>query len=117
LNKELLEAENDRGLAEAAYRTSLLPGAAEASAEVSDKQIADLKTRLLDLQQKRAQLLLTDTEESPEVKDATQQIATIEKQLADTRSSAKQIINTNLESNYRKALAREIRRAEGSPRR
>lgn len=107
LNKELLEAENDRGLAEAAYRTSLLPGAAEANAEVSDKQIGDLKTRLLELRQKRAQLMLTDTEESPEVKDATQQIATLEKQLADTRGSAKQIINTNLESNYRKALARE----------
>ncbi|MEP6742726.1 MAG: polysaccharide biosynthesis tyrosine autokinase [bacterium] len=107
LNKELLEAENDRSLAEAAYRTSLLPGAAEANAEVSDKQIGDLKSHLTDLRQKRAQLMLTDTEESPEVKDVTQQIATLEKQLADTRSSAKEIINTNLESNYRKALARE----------
>src|SRR4029079_12155761 len=68
LNKELLEAENDRGLAEAAYRTSQLPGATEASAEVSDKQIAELKSRLGELRQKRAQLLLTDTEESPEVK-------------------------------------------------
>ncbi len=107
LNKELLEAENDRGLAEAAYRTSLLPGAAEATAEVSDKQVGDLKTHLAELRQKRAQLLLTDTEESPEVKDVTQQIATLEKQLEDTRGSAKKIINTNLESNYRKALDRE----------
>ncbi|HBB89831.1 MAG TPA: hypothetical protein DC047_19670 [Blastocatellia bacterium] len=107
LNKELLEAENDRGLAEAAFRTSKLPGATEASAEVSDKQIAELKTRLGELRQKRAQLLLTDTEESPEVKDATQQIATLEKQLADTRGSAKQIITTNLEVNYRKAVERE----------
>jgi polysaccharide biosynthesis transport protein len=107
LNKELLEAENDRGLAEAAYRTSQLPGATEANAEVSDKQIAELKSRLGELRQKRAQLLLTDTEESPEVKDATQQIATLEKQLADTRGSAKQVITTNLEVNYRKALERE----------
>jgi capsular exopolysaccharide synthesis family protein len=107
LNKELLEAENDRSLAEAAYRTSLMPGAAEANAEVSDKQVGDLKTHLAELRQKRAQLLLTDTEESPEVKDVTQQIATLEKQLEDTRGSAKKIINTNLESNYRKALDRE----------
>lgn len=107
LNKELLQAENERGLAEAAYRTSLLPGAAEANAEISDKQISELKSRLGELKQKRAQLMLTDTEESPEVKDATQQIATLEKHLTDTRGNAKQIINTNLESNYRKALARE----------
>jgi capsular exopolysaccharide synthesis family protein len=107
LNKELLEAENDRGLAEAAFRTSQLPGATEANAEVSDKQIAELKSRLGELRQKRAQLLLTDTEESPEVKDATQQITTLEKQLADTRGSAKQVITTNLEVNYRKAVERE----------
>jgi capsular exopolysaccharide synthesis family protein len=107
LNKELLEAENERGLAEAAYRTSQLPGATEANAEVSDKQIFELKSRLGELRQKRAQLLLTDTEESPEVKDATQQIATLEKQLADTRGGAKQVINTNLEVNYRKAVERE----------
>jgi len=107
LNKELLEAENDRSLAEAAYRTSLLPGAAEANAEVSDSQIGGLKAHLAELRQKRAQLLLTDTEESPEVKDVTQQIATLEKQLEDTRGSAKKIVNTNLESNYRKALDRE----------
>ena len=107
LNKELLQAENERGLAEAAYRTSLLPGAAEANAEISDKQISELKSRLGELKQKRARLMLTDTEESPEVKDATQQIATLEKHLTDTRGNAKQIINTNLESNYRKALARE----------
>ena len=107
LNKELLEAENDRSLAEAAYRTSLMPGAAEANAEISDKQIGELKSHLADLRQKRAQLLLTDTEESPEVKDVTQQLATLEKQLEDTRGSAKKIINTNLESNYRKTLDRE----------
>jgi len=107
LNKELLEAENDRSLAEAAYRISLVPGAAEANAEVGDKQIGDLKTHLTELRQKRSQLLLTDTEESPEARDVTQQIVTIERQLEDTRGSAKRIINTNLESNYHKALYRE----------
>ncbi|HKP45430.1 MAG TPA: polysaccharide biosynthesis tyrosine autokinase [Pyrinomonadaceae bacterium] len=107
LNKELLEAENDRNLAEAAFRTSQLPGSAEANAEVSDKQIGDLKSHLAELRQKRSQLLLTDTEESPELKDVTQQIATLEKQLEDTRGSAKKVLTTNLETNYRKALERE----------
>lgn len=108
LNKELLVAENERNLAEAAYRTTrLMPGAAEANAEVSDKQIAEFKTKLAELKQKRSQLLLTDTDESPEVKDVAQQIAVIEQQLEETRGSAKSILTVNLESNYRKALARE----------
>jgi len=108
LNKELLVAENERNLAEAAYRTTrLMPGAAEANAEVSDKQIAEFKTKLADLKQKRSQLLLTDTDESPEVKDVAQQISVIEQQLEETRGSAKSTLTVNLESNYRKALARE----------
>jgi succinoglycan biosynthesis transport protein ExoP len=107
LNRALLEAENDRELAEAAYRTSLAPGAAAASVETSDKQIADFKSKLAELRQKRAQLLLTDTEESPEVKDVTEQIATLEKQLSATRVQAISLATTNLETNYRKTLDRE----------
>lgn len=108
LNKELLVAENERNLAEAAYRTTrMMPGAAEANAEVSDKQIAEFKSKLAELKQKRSQLLLTDTDESPEVRDVAQQIAVIEQQLQETRGSAKTTLTVNLESNYRKALARE----------
>ncbi|HEY8228307.1 MAG TPA: polysaccharide biosynthesis tyrosine autokinase [Pyrinomonadaceae bacterium] len=107
LNKQLLDAENERNLAEAAYKASLAPGAAEATAEISDKQISDLKSRLADLKQKKVQLLLTDTEESPEVKDLTEQIGVLEKQLDEARTSAKSVVTTNLETNYRKALARE----------
>ncbi len=107
LNRELLVAENERNLAEATYRASLAPGAAEANAEVTDKQIAEFKGRLAALKQNRAQLLLTDTEESPEVKDVNAQITVLEKQLEETRGSAKQVIATNLQSNYRKALDRE----------
>jgi succinoglycan biosynthesis transport protein ExoP len=107
LNRALLEAENERSLAEAAYRASLLPGAAEASAEVTDKSIPELKGKLSELKQKRGQLLLTDTEESPELKDANQQIATLEKQLEESRGGAKKVITVNLETGYRKALDRE----------
>ncbi|HTG95295.1 MAG TPA: polysaccharide biosynthesis tyrosine autokinase [Pyrinomonadaceae bacterium] len=107
LNKQLLDAENERNLAEAAYKSNLAPGAAAASAEVSDKQIADLRVKLADLKQKKVQLLLTDTEESPEVKDVTEQINTLEKQLTEVRSSATSLVTTNLETHYRQALARE----------
>jgi len=107
LNKQLLDAENERNLAEAAYKSNLAPGAAAASAEVSDKQIADLRVKLADLKQKKVQLLLTDTEESPEVKDVTEQINTLEKQLTEVRSSATSLVTTNLETKYRQALARE----------
>ena len=107
LNKQLLEAENERNLAEAAYQASLAPGAAEATAEVSDKQIGDLRAKLADLKQKKQQLSLTDTEESPEVKDVNEQISVLEKQLSDARSNAKSLVTTNLETNYRKAVARE----------
>ena len=107
LNRVLLDAENERHLAEAAYRASLMPGAAEASAETADKSIAEFKTKLAELKQKRSQLVLTDTDESPELKDVNQQIATLEKQLEETRGGAKKVITINLESNYRKALDRE----------
>jgi capsular exopolysaccharide synthesis family protein len=107
LNRQLLEVENDRELAAAAYRTSLAPGAAAAAAETSDKQIADFKSRLSELKQKRAQLLLTDTEESPEVKDITEQITTLENHLSATRVLAISLATTNLETNYRKTLDRE----------
>ena len=102
LNRVLLDAENERHLAEAAYRASLLPGAAEANAETADKSIAEFKTKLAELKQKRSQLVLTDTDESPELKDVNQQIATLEKQLEETRGGAKKVITINLESNYRK---------------
>ena len=107
LNRLLLDAENERHLAEAAYRASLPPGAAEANAETADKSIADFKARLVELKQARSQLIVTDTDESPELKNVNQQIAALEKQLEETRRDAKKVITVNLESNYRKALDRE----------
>ena len=107
LNRQLLEAENDRSLAEASYRASLAPGAAEAAAEVGDKPLSDFKAHLAELKQKRAQLLLTDTNESPEVKDVNEQIALLTKQVEEMRASAKTIVTTNLQTNYRKSLERE----------
>src|SRR4029078_10329639 len=57
LNKQLLEAENDRKLAEAEFNAAKAPGAASALAE-SAKEIDLTESKLAELRQKRAQLLV-----------------------------------------------------------
>jgi succinoglycan biosynthesis transport protein ExoP len=107
LNKQLLEAENERKMAEAAYHSALAPGAAEALSEGGAKEASDLDSKLAELRSKRAQLLVENTEEWPEVKEVTQQIATLERQAADARTRAVSTVKTNLETRYRESLARE----------
>lgn len=110
LNKQLLEAEDERKNAEAAYRTAMTPGAASSLAEDSkdgNKQIADTRAKLAALKEKREQLLINSTEEWPEVKLVTQQISTLEKQLSEVSTRATTTLTTNLETRYRQALARE----------
>ncbi|HYX29663.1 MAG TPA: polysaccharide biosynthesis tyrosine autokinase [Pyrinomonadaceae bacterium] len=116
LNKQLLEAENERKLAEAAYKASLQPGAAEALAEGggSDREVpsatkvtADAEIKLTELKQKRAELLVENTEKWPAVKEVDKQIAALEKQMSDTRARATKVVTTNLGTRYRQALATE----------
>lgn len=107
LNKQLLEAENDRKLAEAAYRASLAPGAAEAMTEDKGKAAADEEAELTKLKQKRAQMLVEYTEKYPEVKELDQQIALLEKQIKESKGRATTVVTTNLETRYRQALERE----------
>ena len=107
LNRQLLEAENDRKLAEASYQAGLAPGAADALAEAAAKDSAESENRLAELRQHRAQLLVEATEEWPEVKELDQQIAVLEKHITQTHDRAASVIVTNLETKYREALARE----------
>jgi capsular exopolysaccharide synthesis family protein len=107
LNQQLLQAENDRKLAEAEYRAAQAPGAASALASRDAKQLNDLEDKLATLRQKRQELLVENTEEWPEVKETTQQIAVIEKQVAELRSRTTSDLTKNLETKYRQALARE----------
>jgi capsular exopolysaccharide synthesis family protein len=107
LNRQLLEAENERKLAEAAYRAALRPGAATALADEAAKQIADSESKLADLEERREQLLVEDTEESPEVKQVDKQIASVQKHIKETRDKAATTVTTNLETKYRQAFARE----------
>ena len=107
LNKQLLEAENERILAESQYNAARAPGKANALAEVDAKQAEDAESKLADLRQKRAQLLVDATEEAPEVKEVNTQIAELERQVKEIRSRKSNTIVTNLETAYRQTLGRE----------
>jgi len=107
LNRQLLEAENERELAEAAYRASLKPGAANALAEGSVNQINELEQKLGGLREQRAQLLIENTPEWPEVKTLDSQIKALEKEIEDTRQRSSTTVVTNLKTRYDQALARE----------
>jgi succinoglycan biosynthesis transport protein ExoP len=107
LNQQLLQAENDRKMAEAEYRAAQAPGAASALASKDTKQLDDLEGKLAALRQKRQELLVENTEEWPEVKETTQQITAIEKQVGDLRGRTTSDLTKNLETRYKQALARE----------
>ena len=107
LNKQLLEAENERKAAEAAYRATLAPGALEAQAEAINNSSAPTEAKLAELKQHRAQLLQEYTEKYPEVRDLDQQIAMLEKQAQQSRAHTESVVKTNLETRYRQAVQKE----------
>jgi capsular exopolysaccharide synthesis family protein len=109
LNQQLLEAENARKTAEAEYRAAMTPGAASALAAASkdSKSLEDVESKLAALKEKRSQLLVSNTEEWPEVKEINQQIAVLEKQASDATGRATSVVTTNLETRYRQTLERE----------
>jgi polysaccharide biosynthesis transport protein len=108
LNRQLLEAENERKMAEAAYKAALSPGAAESLANVNDKAVVSAaEIKLAELRQHRAQLLVDNTEEWPEVKEINQQILALEKQVSDVRTRATASIVSNLQTRYRETSDRE----------
>jgi polysaccharide biosynthesis transport protein len=107
LNQQLLEAENERKSAEAAYNAANAPGAANALADADLKQANDIEAKLIDLRQKRALLLVEATEEAPEVKEVDQQISELERQFKDLRGRKSATLLTNLNTRYQQALQRE----------
>jgi len=107
LNRQLLEAENERKTAEAVYNAAKLPGAASALVDADEKRISDIEAKLTDLGQKRAQLLVEATEEAPEVKELQEQIDELQGQLKELRTQKSKTLLLNLETRYRQALARE----------
>src|ERR1041385_1678044 len=107
LNQQLLQAENERKTAEAAYNAAKAPDAASALAEDGAKQTNEIETKLIDLRQKRALLLVDATEEAPEVKEVDQQIGELDQQLKDLRSRKSATLLTNLQTRYQQTLERE----------
>ncbi|HKG58848.1 MAG TPA: polysaccharide biosynthesis tyrosine autokinase [Pyrinomonadaceae bacterium] len=107
LNQQLLQAENERKTAEAAYNAAKAPEAANALVEEAAKQNSDVEAKLIELRQKRALLLVDATEEAPEVKEVDQQITELDKQLKDLRSRKSATLLTNLNTRYQQALERE----------
>lgn len=107
LNRELLDAENDRRKAEAAYKTALAPSGADTMASDLTKGNNPEEVKLAELRQRRVQLLVENTEEWPEVKEIDKQIAEVERQIKDRRANAAAAIRNSLEIRYRQALTRE----------
>jgi capsular exopolysaccharide synthesis family protein len=107
LNRQLLEAENDRKTAEAAYNAAKAPDAANALADDGAKQTNEIETKLVDLRQKRALLLVDATEEAPEVKEVDQQIGELDRQLKELRNRKSATLLTNLQTHYQQTLERE----------
>jgi len=107
LNRQLLEAENDRKTAEAAYNAAKAPEAASALADDGAKQTNDIESKLIELRQKRALLLVDATEEAPEVKEVDHQISELDRQFKDLRTRKSATLMTNLNTRYQQALERE----------
>ena len=107
LNQQLLEAENDRKTAEAAYNAAKNPDAANALADDGAKQTNEIEAKLVELRQKRALLLVEATEEAPEVKEVDQQVTELDRQLKDLRSRKSATLLTNLHTRYQQTLERE----------
>jgi len=107
LNKQLLEAENERIEAESKYNAARTGSAVNALADLDAKQVNETESKMADLRQKRAQLMVDATEEAPEVKEVDQQIAELDRQAKDLRARKSSTILTNLETSYRQTLARE----------
>ncbi|HYW71436.1 MAG TPA: polysaccharide biosynthesis tyrosine autokinase [Pyrinomonadaceae bacterium] len=116
LNKQLLDAEQERKLAEAAYYAGQQPGALDALAEGgnSEKEVpsatritTEAEIKLADLKQKRAELLVENTKEWPAVKEVEKQIAALEKQISETKNRAVKVVSANLLTRYRAAQQTE----------
>src|SRR5687767_4331370 len=107
LNRQLLEAESERKAAEAAYNAAKAPGAATALADADAKQANEIESKLVDLRQKRALLLVDATEEAPEVKEVDQQVGELDRQLKDLLSRKSATLLMNLHTRYQQGVQRE----------
>jgi capsular exopolysaccharide synthesis family protein len=109
LNKQLLEASNDRKAAEAEYRAALQPEALSARTEDSAarKFIDDVQLDITRLQREKERLLLEYTEEAPEVLEKSKEIETLSNRLGDYRKRTQGNQLLNVKSRFEQARERE----------
>src|SRR5206468_8354328 len=67
----------------------------------------EAELKLAELKQKRAELLVENTEKWPAVKEIDKQIAERERQMNDTRARASRVVTTNLATRYQQAQQTE----------
>lgn len=107
LSSQLIAAENERKLAEAALRANTAPDALGVLARNANAQVVALEGKLKELKLQRDQLLVENTEKWPDVQLVNQQIVTVEKQLADVRRESVTDFRVPLETRHRQAVANE----------
>ena len=108
LNKQLLEAENDRKLAEANLLQAQRPESASAlGADNAKNVLADTEMRLAELRAKRAQLLVGATEQWPEVREITEQINALEANAQQVAAGAATTALGTMRTRYQQAQALE----------
>jgi polysaccharide biosynthesis transport protein len=107
LNRQVLEAETRRYLAEANYRGALSPYSVEALLIERSSEFSPAEVKLGELQVRRAELLTEVTEEWPAVKAIDRQISVLEKQINEGRKRALSSVLSGLETRYRQALTHE----------
>jgi polysaccharide biosynthesis transport protein len=104
LNSMLLEAEDERKKAQAAYEASKIASDISELIEIQrDEAIINLNKRLTETKQEKAQLLVKYTEEWPAVQSVVEQIKHLERELQEQQRR----ILSSIETKYKLAVSRE----------
>ncbi|HEX9927165.1 MAG TPA: polysaccharide biosynthesis tyrosine autokinase [Pyrinomonadaceae bacterium] len=111
LNKQLLDASNNRKSAEAEYRAAQQPDALMARTEDSAarKFIDDLQLDIARLHREKERLLLEYTPEAPEVLEREKEIETLGKKLEDYRKRNQGNLLLNLKTRFEQAREQETK--------
>lgn len=106
LNTQVMQAENDRKMAEASYRAAKVPGAVDSLTGDSGLH-STAESRLIELRQRRAQLKSEYTDKWPEVRQVEQQIKDLENQVSELKARSGDVLLKTLERKFIEAQQRE----------
>jgi polysaccharide biosynthesis transport protein len=106
LNTQVMQAENDRKMAEATYRAAKAPGAID-SLTADGGLHTTAESRLIELRQRLAQLKSEYTDKWPEVRQVEEQIKDMENQSSQLRARSGDLLIKSLERKFLEAQQRE----------